>query len=132
MYKIAAVLLLGGAMMMMAIGNDAPEITEPDHSITLQEARDYVTNYQRQAPQGGRLGGLFERDQVLQVLAQEGCVGIRYYHGLDEAGRQVMVLVGYDKDFRDMTDGIMLERAFPCPPLCDDTKALLGQELAQQ
>lgn len=38
------------------------------------------------------------RNIIDQILAQPGCVGIRFYNGLNESGEQNLVYVGVDKN----------------------------------
>jgi hypothetical protein len=59
------------------------------------------------------------------VLAQPGCAGLRFYFGTKPDGSLALVLVGMDENEKDMTDGVIVEDFFPCPPFCDATSLLI-------
>ncbi|MFI5280342.1 MAG: hypothetical protein ACHQU1_07595, partial [Gemmatimonadales bacterium] len=75
-------------------------------------------------PREGDHAGAFHGDQVMALLKQKGCVGLRIYHGRNERGHRSMVLVGVDSKGNDMTGAQLLEVCWPCPPLCGDANAL--------
>jgi hypothetical protein len=95
-----------------------------NHRITLPDAAEQA----RRARQGGpyRVGdsGAFNAKDVAELLAQPGCVGLRYYKARNRAGDDSMVLVGVDADGNDMTAGVLLNGPFPCPPYCPDDNDL--------
>lgn len=70
-------------------------------------------------------GGHFPRQVVDQILAQDGCAGLRFYFGTNPDGSLAVVFVGIDERERDMTGGVVLTDHFPCPPFCDATSSLL-------
>ncbi len=70
--------------------------------------------------------GAFARDQVLQLLNQTGCVGIRIYHGRIPDGSPSLVLAGIDGSDNDLTKGMLLEQLWPCPPICPTASTLTG------
>ena len=92
------------------------------HVISREEARGFM---QRRPPGLTERGGHFPREVVDQLLAQTGCAGIRFYFGTKSDGSLALVLVGIDENEKDMTDGVMIEDHFPCPPFCDESSALL-------
>lgn len=91
-----------------------------DHSITLPEAASLVHNFQNQAEPNAVIGGYFGGEAVLNILNQEGAVGLRYYYGMDNGGTPHIVLVGVDADGNDMMEGLLAERAAACPPFCGE------------
>lgn len=92
------------------------------HVISLEEAKEFL----RRRPSAiTERGGHFPRDVIDQILAQKGCVGIRFYFGTKPDGSLALVGVGIDENERDMTDGVMIEDHFPCPPFCDATSSLI-------
>ena len=96
----------------------APLVLPPrDHTIALADAA-VLTRRWRRARRGVEHGGAFHADQVQALLDQRECVGLRYYHGLDEVGAPSLILVGMDPEGADMTEGTMLEEHFTCPPIC--------------
>ena len=106
----AASLLLVGAIMGFT-GNE-------DHSVTLEEAKNYTENYRQHEGGGAFLGGAFSRDAFLKILDQAGCTGIRIYMGKGDDGSPNLVMVGVDGDGEDMTGGVIMQRVLPCPPYC--------------
>jgi len=70
-------------------------------------------------------GGHFPRSVIDQLLAQPGCSGLRFYFGTKADGSLTLVFVGMDEGERDMTDGLIVEDFFPCPPFCDATSTLI-------
>ena len=68
--------------------------------------------------------GAFLGAQVQELLAQPGCVGLRYYKGRGKGGEDSMVLVGVDDKGNDMTSEILLNAVFICPPYCPDSNPL--------
>ena len=92
------------------------------HVITRDEALGLL----RRRPQAlTQRGGHFPREALEQILAQQGCAGVRFYFGSQSDGSLALVLVGIDENEKDMTDGIMIDNHFPCPPFCDDGSTLL-------
>ena len=92
------------------------------HIISHEEAKAFL----RRRPQGlTERGGHFPREVIDQILAQKGCAGIRFYFGTKPDGTMALVLVGVDAEEKDMTDGILVEDHYPCPPFCDATSSLI-------
>jgi hypothetical protein len=89
-----------------------------DHSITLNEAAMFTFNYRQKVAPDAKIGGFFGKQAIQDILGQENCVGIRYYPGEMKDGTPVLILVGVDKDGNDLYDGLLAERAMPCPPRC--------------
>jgi hypothetical protein len=124
---------------------EGPLPPQSDHKIALAKAIDLVKRYQRYTPASEK-GGFFWAEPVRKLLAQKGVVGLRYYHGVDEKGGYRIVLVGVDKDGKDLVrqvvggstppakgggkvakastsmaaegEGEILENHWPCPPFC--------------
>jgi len=95
-----------------------------DHRISLADAAALTKSY-RAAKASEEKAGAFHRDQVLELLNQPGCVGLRIYHGHQADGKPALLLTGIDKGDKDLT-GTILERHFPCPPYCDPDSSLNG------
>ncbi len=95
-----------------------------DHRISLPEAAEQARRARHGGPYRAGDSGAFNAKAVLELLAQPGCVGLRYYKARNKAGEDSMVLVGVDGDGNDMTEGILLDQGFPCPPYCPDDDAL--------
>ena len=95
-----------------------------NHDITLADASAMTKLYRQSVPIGSCKGGFFGRDAIEAILAQAGCVGIRYYHGIDPKGEPVIILVGADANEDDLYNGKLLEFAIPCPTQCGTGNAL--------
>jgi len=65
-----------------------------NHAITLAEAAVMTKNYRNQNP-GDILGVFYGKIAIEPVLAQPGCVGIRYYNAINN-NNPTVVLIGVD------------------------------------
>jgi hypothetical protein len=93
-----------------------------DHRISLVEAAA-LTKRHRDAKVSAEKSGAFHKDQVLKLLGQAGCVGLRIHYGRNADGSMALVLTGIDAADTDIT-GDILERHFPCPPVCGAVNTL--------
>ncbi|MFQ5605078.1 MAG: hypothetical protein ACE5HS_17580 [bacterium] len=107
---------------------------EEDHSISLSEASELTANFQKQITPNQVIGGYFGKNAIINILQQDGAVGLRYYYGLDKDGLPHIVLVGVDKNGNDMINGLLAQRSAMCPPYCpednDLNSPLLSMELS--
>ncbi len=94
-----------------------------DHRISLESAAA-LTRRHRDSKATELKAGAFPKEQVLELLNQSGCVGLRIYHGREETGNPTQVLVGIDGANNDLIDGTILEFNFPCPPFCSTPNPL--------
>lgn len=94
--------------------------TPKGHRIPLDEAIAQAKRYR----EGMHKGGLFLRKEVDELLAQPGCAALRFYYGRREDGADTLILVGSDEKGNDMTNGVVLDIHFTCPPFCNDTSPL--------
>jgi hypothetical protein len=94
-------------------------------SITVEEARDLVRRWRERqsALPGDPTCEFFGRDILDKILAQEGCVGLRVYHGRNAKGQHALVLVGADAEGNNLTD-VIGEEGWPCPPVCPASGSL--------
>ncbi len=91
------------------------------HQISLDEAKKMIERHRSKIskPRMGEYGGRFNKDEVLELLNQKECLYMRYYHGENENGEPVIILIGVDKNDKDMENGKILEESNPpCPPNC--------------
>jgi hypothetical protein len=93
-------------------------------SITLTEASEMTKKYRDSLPDGSRKCGFFGKNKLAQILNQEGCMGIRYYHGINKDGEPVIILVGADAEENDLYDGELLDFSEPCPTRCSENNPL--------
>ena len=95
-----------------------------DHEIPFATAQGLIRAWRSRARTGQHHGGFFGRDVLEKILAQPGCVGVRFYHATHEKGHDTLVLLGVSADGKDLASGTIAEEARPCPPYCDDSDPL--------
>ncbi|NRA12982.1 MAG: hypothetical protein HRT57_13595 [Crocinitomicaceae bacterium] len=66
---------------------------------------------------GGRTAHFYRKEILNDLLAQEGCTGIRVYYGIDDNGEKELVLLGTDEGENDMTN-LIVDISTPCPNRC--------------
>jgi hypothetical protein len=94
-----------------------------DHRISLVDAAALTKRHRATQPAEEKAGA-FHKDQVLELLNQPGCVALRIYYGRHADGRAALVLAAVDADDNDLTEGLILELHWPCPPVCGAANAL--------
>jgi hypothetical protein len=90
---------------------------EGEH-ITLNSAISWTSNYRNSGNFNGINAIFYGKNHIKDILAQPGCVGIRIYDAIDDAGVPVKVLIGTDANENDLLNGLIIERGTPCPPYC--------------
>jgi hypothetical protein len=63
------------------------------------------------------IAGIVDKTNLITLLNQEGCTGVRIYNALNEEGKITFVLVGVNGNNEDMTNYI-LDRCYLCPTDC--------------
>ncbi len=110
-------------------------VINTNHEIDLGTAirliRNHKVNFTVSSASTPIKGGFFSRSAFEKILAQPGAVGIRYYYAQNDNGTPTLVLVGVDANGEDMQAGIIMERSYPCPPLCSRPNELTQSEIAQ-
>lgn len=96
------------------------------HEIPREDARALLAAWRRTAPKGHATGGYFGRQVIEKMLAQPGCVGIRFYYGRHDAGDATVVMVGVSATGDDLADGTVANKERPCPPYCPTGVSLGG------
>jgi hypothetical protein len=93
-----------------------------DHVVPLSYAMSLTKNFREATGNDPStiLGEYFGKDALIQALNQEHCVGLRVYYGKQDDGTPALVLVGVDNTGTDMTNGLVLETGWICPPYCGD------------
>jgi len=86
--------------------------------IDLNTGAQWTANYRDSQFNDGVNSIFYGKNNLLKILNQANCVGIRIYKAIDQRGAPVMVLVGADANENDQTSGYILERGSPCPPNC--------------
>jgi hypothetical protein len=100
-----------GARQQQFTGNE-------NHVISLDQAVKLVQNYQASPRVPTIKGGFFSRSIFDKILAQNGCVGVRFYYAQKDDGTSTIVLVGVDSMANDLTNGVLGDIVTPCPPFC--------------
>ncbi len=95
-----------------------------NHRISLEAAAELTRKYRDGGDHRKGDSTAFNQPQVIELLTQPGCVGMRIYRGMTADGESATVLVGVDKDGNDMVNGVLLEIGMPCPPWCTDDNSL--------
>ena len=90
------------------------------HRIPLAEAAEQTKRYR----ESRHSAGLFLRQELDELLAQPGCSGLRFYYGRNRDAMDTVILVGVDKNGNDISDGVLMDVHFPCPPICSGANAL--------
>jgi hypothetical protein len=86
--------------------------------VTLNDASRWTANYRNTIQPGEVIAEFQGKEKLLELLNQEGCVGIRFYYAINDEGKKVLVLVGADSDENDMENGLILDKGDKCPPFC--------------
>ena len=69
--------------------------------ISHETATDFVTAYENAFP-GDVKGYTVGRQIIDQILAQPGCMGLRFYNAMNESGKKTLVYVGIDAEGKDL------------------------------
>lgn len=89
----------------------------------LEEASAWTKNHREKHPDHP-VSHFYGKEILQKILAQEGCMGIRFYHAYDHHGKKHLILTGATADGEDMlnttaTDGlqphIVGQAGTPCP-----------------
>jgi len=103
------------------------------HSIDLSTAGGQTRAF-RNANPGGKIGGIFNKQAVMDILNQNGCVGLRYYFGITNVllpdsniraeRNPTLILCGVKANGNDMETGLLAEQSWACPPHCSAPNSL--------
>ena len=93
--------------------------------ITLAQGQTWTGNHRTANPTMVK-AHFYGKTKLNEMLAQSGCVGLRMYRAIDDAGCLELVIVGVTANGTDMTSGLLLDRSIPCPSACDPSSSLNG------
>lgn len=109
-------------------------ITEPDFNgsegdpIDLATALNWTAHYRETTDPDDIQAHFFGSEILQQLLNESGCVGIRVYYAVDDAGAKKLILVGVDSHGENLlpaTGGkvegggnILADYSYPCPDYC--------------
>jgi hypothetical protein len=88
------------------------------HEITFAEAKKLIQAERKKTNSTDIRGGTFNRAIIEKILAQPGCSGLCYFFARGENKKQTIVLVGVDRNGKEMLNGTIAEKSDPCPPYC--------------
>lgn len=93
--------------------------------ISLEEAQVYVDEFRKKFPD--EIKAIFMGSVNFNALLdQKDCIGIRIYNGYDtKEGRMNFVFVGVSSEGSDITEGVIMDRGWPCPKYCDINSELM-------
>lgn len=96
-------------------------VPEPSkHYISYKKANELVNNFKKELPEFLKKGvplatfpisELFAKDAVLALLKQKRCSGLKIYNGLNKKMQVVFVLVGVDKDAKNINGKAVMVKA---------------------
>lgn len=92
-------------------------------SITIQQGAQLTSKFKLKHPNAIK-GRFFGKEILEQILAQNGCMGIRMYFGLGQGQNEMqLVIVGADANENDMLD-LIADLSVPCPATCGSANQL--------
>ena len=71
--------------------------------IPLSEFEEMKARFQKDISSDDTRAVSYGKTVLEKILAQKGCVGIRFYFAKDKNGRQTLIFVGIDKNGKDIT-----------------------------
>lgn len=86
------------------------DIATVGEEISHELAANFVSAYKEANP-GDISGYVIGRNIIDHILAQPGCVGMRFYNALNEEGRKTLVYVGVDASGNDMMKKVVVEES---------------------
>jgi len=85
------------------------EVAAIGEAIDHELATNLVKSYQEKYPESFT-GVTIGRNIIEQILAQPGCVGMRFYDAINEEGHNTLVYVGVDASGKDMLKKVVVEK----------------------
>lgn len=82
-------------------------ITNIGEEISHELAADFVRSYQSANPEAFAYYTV-GRNIIDRILAQPGCVGMRFYNAINEIGETTLVYVGVDAQGNDITKAVIV------------------------
>lgn len=74
--------------------------------IPFSQFEEMKASFQKDISPEGTRAVSYGRTVLEKVLAQKGCVGIRFYFAKDKEGKQTLIFIGVDKNGNDMTSPV--------------------------
>lgn len=92
--------------------------------ISLKTGAEMTARFRKTIVPGDTIGQYIGTDIIMRILAQENCVGIRFYYALDENNEKNIVCVGVDENENDLYEGLIADQLKKCPPFCSQINPL--------
>jgi len=97
--------------------------------ISKKQAREWVARYRKENEGNPKVlySETFDKEFIQELLNEPGCAGIRIYNSIDDEGQLQFILVGVDKDGKNILPNneetttepvFLLEFGKRCPPFC--------------
>ena len=96
--------------------------------LDLNLAKSWVAKFKGSVGPDEIPSRYFGRDVIDQILAQQGCTGLRIYYAINDGGEKVLIISGVDSTGTDMLpvsptlvagESTLADASYPCPPYCD-------------
>jgi hypothetical protein len=85
------------------------EVTSIGEAIDHELAKKLINSYKDTYPESFT-AVVIGRNIIDQMLAQPGCVGIRFIDAINEEGQKTLVYIGVDSDGKDILKNVVVER----------------------
>jgi hypothetical protein len=85
------------------------EVASIGEAIDHELAKKLINSYKEAYPESFT-AVVVGRNIIDQILAQPGCVGIRFIDALNEEGQKTLVCVGVDAAGKDILKSVVVER----------------------
>jgi hypothetical protein len=85
------------------------EVASVGEAIDHQLAKELIQSYQTTYPESFK-AVLIGRNIIDQILAQPGCVGIRFIDAINEEGQKTLVYIGVDAANKAILESVVVER----------------------
>ena len=85
------------------------DVASIGEAIDHELARNLINKYKETYPESFT-GVVIGRNILEQILAQPGCVGIRFIDAINEVGQKTLVYVGVDADRKDILENVVVNQ----------------------
>lgn len=85
------------------------DVASIGEAIDHELAKEFVQSYQTTYPESFT-ALVVGRNIIEKILAQPGCVGIRFVDAINEEGQKTLVYIGVDAEGKDILKTVVVER----------------------
>ena len=95
--------------------------------LDLKLAKSWVAKFKGSVGPDEIQSRYFGRDVIDQILAQQGCTGLRIYYAINDGGEKVLIISGVDSTGANMVptsptlvagENTLADASLPCPGYC--------------